>query len=304
MAVTVGELLRQGTERLRASGSPSARLDAELLLGHVLGVERTSVLAHPDAPVGDGQVVTWHALLARRAAGEPVAYLRGIKEFLGIAFAVDSRALIPRPETELLVEVAVERLANTLVSAPRPLDAPPLVAWDLGTGSGAVVVGIAVTLRRRGFLDAVRLLASDVSPDALKVAIENAVAHGVADRIDFAVGDLVAVEPPPGRVHLLAANLPYVPTAELPHLTADLAHEPVVALDGGPDGLDVIRRLLAQLPDVLEPGGVALLEIGADQGRRMREAVASTLPGWEVSVLPDLAGRERLAVIDLPAAGR
>jgi len=212
---------------------------------------------------------------------------------------VDARALIPRPDTELLVELALERIVDALVSAPRPSDAPPMRAWDMGTGSGAIAVSLAVTLRRRGFLDAVRLVASDVSPDALGVAIENAVAHGVADRIEFGVGDLLAVEPPPSRVDLVAANLPYVRSAEIAGLRFSL-FEPTLALDGGPDGLDIIRRLLERLPDALTPGGGALLEIGADQADAVQGAVAAALPGWTTTVHPDLAGLPRVVAIDQP----
>ena len=237
--------------RLRAAGSETPRLDAELLLGHALGIDRTGVLAHPDAPVGDGQAAVYEVTLARRETGEPVAYIRGLKEFYGLVFTVDSRALIPRPETERLVELAVERVREALVGAPRAADAPPLRIWDVGTGSGP---GPSRSpddhpSRRRGYGGHFRVLASDVSQDALAVAIENAVGHGVADVIDFATGDLLEVDPPAEvPVDLLLANLPYIPSATVPDLPVAASFEPRLALDGGLDGLDLVRRLLAALP--------------------------------------------------------
>ena len=269
-APTVGALLQVATERLRASGSESARLDAEVLLGYVLGVDRTVVIAHSEAPVGTGQAQAFEAALARREAGEPVAYIRGVKEFHGLAFSVDARALIPRPETELLVDLAIDRVREALTSVPRQPGAGAFRVWDVGTGSGAIAVSATMALLRRGYgSDVVRFLASDASADALSLAIENAVGHGVADRIDFARGDLLDVEPaPPATVDLIVANLPYVPSGELPNLPVAASFEPRAALDGGPDGLDVIRRLLAELPRLLAPSGAAVLEIGSDQDER------------------------------------
>lgn len=292
---TVGELLALATRQLTDSGAESPRLDAEVLLAHVLGVGRTGVLAHPDAPVGEGSAATFEGLLTRRVAGEPVAYLRGIQEFHGLALSVDARVLIPRPETEQLVDIAFARVRSMLTGAPRPPGSPPVRVWDVATGSGAIVVALAALLRKRGYLDEVQLVASDVSSDALAVAVENAVAHGVADRIEFAVGDLLDI---PGRspVHLLLANLPYVPTDIVLTLAPEVRAEPRLALDGGPEGMDLIRRLLVGLPDVVLPDGRALLETGADQALAMSTAVADALPStWSMIVHRDLAGRPRIA---------
>ncbi len=297
MTATVGSLLQGGTNRLRAAGSETARLDAELLLGHALGIDRTGVLAHPDAPVGNGQAAAYEAALTRRETGEPVAYIRGLKEFYGLVFTVDSRALIPRPETEGLVELAVERVREALVGAPRAADAP-LRIWDVGTGSGAIAIAVTITLQRRGYGGHFRVLASDVSRDALGLAIENAVGHGVADVIDFATGDLLAVDPPAEvPVDLLLANLPYIPSGTVPDLPVAASFEPRTALDGGPDGLDLVRRLLAALPAALAPTGSALLEIGADQGELITSTLAEGLPGWSARIQPDLAGQPRVAEI-------
>jgi release factor glutamine methyltransferase len=291
---TVSELVRLAAERLSASGSTSPRLDAELLLGQALGVDRVGVLAHPDAPVGTGARELFEASLERRERGEPVAYIRGFREFHGLAFATDSRALIPRPETELLVDAAIEELAARLTVAPRAPGAPALRVADVGTGTGAIAVALVAALRRRKMADDVMVIAIDSSEDALALARENAVGHGVADRVVFVAADLLPhhVEPP---YWLVCANLPYVPTDELEQLAPELSFEPREALDGGPDGLDVVRRLLDRLPDALAPDGVALLEIGADQGEAIAREVAARLPGWRCAVAPDLAGRARLA---------
>ena len=269
------DLLEPAVARLRASGSPSPRLDAELLLGYVLGVDRAAVLAHPEAPVGTGQAAALETAVARRAQGEPVAYIRGVKEFYGLAFTADPRALIPRPETELLVDLAQAWVRARLTSAPRAADAPPVVVLDVGTGSGAIAVALAVTFRRRGYGDAVRLLASDVSADALGLAVENAVGHGVADAIEFRRADLLegVAAGGDGTVDLLLANLPYVPSGDLPGLPVAASFEPAIALDGGPDGSRVIARLMEDLDRVLAPDGVALLEIGDGQVDRLRALV-------------------------------
>ena len=294
---TIGRLLGEATVSLRQSGSESARLDAELLLGHVLGMGRAGVLAHPEIALSPGQAAAFESAVRRRAAGEPVAYIRGLKEFYGLAFAVDRRALIPRPETELLVGLAVERLREMLTGRPRPAGAPTLQVWDVGTGSGAIAVSIAVECRRRGYAADLRLLATDVSPEALGLAVENAVAHGVADILDFAAGDLLDVDGPADRpaTDLLVANLPYVPSAVVPELPVAASFEPALALDGGPDGLASIRRLLDGLPAVLAAGGQALLEIGAGQEAALVDDAATRLPGWSVRLHADLAGLPRVA---------
>lgn len=295
---TVAELLIEGQARLRASGSESARLDAELLLGHVIGLERTGLIAHPTALVGDGAAAHYREAIARREAGEPVAYIRGLKEFFGLAFSVDARALIPRPETERLVELAEAEIVRRLTAAPRPAGAPPIEVVDIGTGSGAVAIALAMTLWNRGMVHEVRLLATDVSAEAIALARENAVAHAVADRLDFAVADLL-----PGGVgqfELVLANLPYVRSDAIPTLPRATSFEPPLALDGGPDGLAVIGRLLDRLPSVLDPGGVALLEIGGDQEDAIEDEVARRLPGWSCRVELDLGGLPRVARVERP----
>jgi release factor glutamine methyltransferase len=293
---TVDGLLTEAVPRLRVAGSETARLDAELLLGHVLGIDRTGVVAHPEAPVGDGPAHRFREALSRREAGEPVAYIRGVKEFHGLAFGSDGRALIPRPETELLVDLAELEIVRRLISAPRPSGTPPMRVLDVGTGSGIVPITLAVLLRRRGMLDSVQIVAVDIAPETLELARENAVAHAVGDRIAFDVADLVPGTDPK-RWDLVLANLPYVRSDAMPGLPAATAFEPPGALDGGPDGLAVIGRLLDQLPAALAHDGVAFLEIGGDQGEAIVSAVAERLAGWTCVVEPDLGGLPRVALI-------
>jgi release factor glutamine methyltransferase len=289
----VGELLRSASQRLREAGSESARLDAELLLGHVLGAGRATLLAAPEAPVSGPQQVSFQSLIERRASGEPVSYIRGLKEFYGLVLGVDGRALIPRPETEQLVDLALARLARMLTDAPRPAG-EPLLVWDVGTGSGAISVALAVECRRRGYAADVALRATDISADALALATENAVVHGVADVIAFAtadLADLAGARP----ADLLVANLPYVPSDVVARLPVAASYEPPLALDGGPDGLVILRRLIGWLPAAVTDAGVALLEIGAEQAEAVGAAVASALPDWRLTVHDDLAARPRVA---------
>jgi release factor glutamine methyltransferase len=270
-------------------------------------VERVTVVAHPEASVGPAAAERFADHVRRREAGEPVAYIRGLKEFHGLAFAVDSRVLIPRPETELLVDLALHEVFDRLGRAPRPPGTPPVAVADVGTGSGAVAIALAVALRRRHMLDAVEIFASDLVEGAVAAARENAVSHAVAHRVAVVQGDLLvtpghAAGPVsvPDRFDVVCANLPYIRSDVLATLPVGTSFEPREALDGGPDGLDVMRRLLAQLPERLAPGGVALLEIGADQGGAIPDEAARVVPRFDVRVEPDLAGRPRVAVLTAP----
>jgi release factor glutamine methyltransferase len=298
---TIGTLLGPAVERLRASGSETARLDAELILGHVLGIDRTGVIAHAEALVGEAAAELFEADLARRERGEPVAYIRGLKEFMGLAFAVDERALIPRPETERLVELAEAEVMARLAGRPRAAAVPPLRIVDIGTGSGAIAISLAVRLRRRGAGGEVAVLATDRSADALEVARENAVGQAVGDVLRFAEADLVAPFERP--FELVLANLPYVPSGAVPDLPVAASFEPRLALDGGPDGLDLVRRLVGRLPEILTEDGVAMLEIGSDQAEATIAAVAESLPGWSCTIAADLSGAPRVAVVQRANAG-
>jgi len=308
VTATIGESLAGATERLRAAGSETARLDAELLLGWAVGADRTAIVAHPDAPVGADAAGRFEDAIRRREAGEPVAYIRGLKEFHGLAFSVDPRALIPRPETETLVDIAIGEVMARL--SDRPYEAgggpggggDPIRIADVGTGSGAIAVAIAVALRHRSVTMGrhVTILATERSPEALQLARENAVAHAAADGMRFVEADLFPpVLPDDGApLDIVLANLPYVRSDAIPGLPIAASFEPRAALDGGADGLDEIRALLARLPDVLAEGGVAFVEIGADQGEAGPLAVAEILPGWHADVSTDLGGLPRVLRIE------
>ncbi len=280
------DALYEGVARLRAAGVDDARLVAELLLCHVLACERGQLLARLERPLAAEEARRWRSLLRRALRHEPLAYILGRREFYGREFYVDRRVLIPRPETELLVE---EGLAWALACQARS-GRPPLIA-DVGTGSGAIAVSLAVQL------PAAKICAVDISAAALQVARRNARRHGVAERIDFRQGSLL--EPLPEPVDLVVANLPYVSEAEMAALPPHISrYEPQTALAGGVDGLDLHRALLAQAPLRVRPGGALLLEIGAAQSEAA-PALARGLPGATVDVLPDLAGLPRLLRVQL-----
>jgi release factor glutamine methyltransferase len=304
---TVGELLVSATTRLRESGSETARLDAEVLLASVTGEDRTTLIAHHERPIGEDVVARFEQAVARRSGGEPVAYIRGIKEFFGLAFAVDRRALIPRPESELLVEAGrMEVMARLTDPARTAADRGPVRIADVGTGSGAIAIALAVELRRRRVVlgNDVRIIATDSSADALELARANAVAHAVADAVRFYEANLLPpVLPDEAPLDIILANLPYVIRSVIPTLPVATSFEPVAALDGGPDGLDAIRALLERLPDALTGDGIALLEIGADQAERASAAARERLARWRIGVEPDIAGLPRLLRLNPPGAG-
>ena len=288
---TAGAWRRAAAARIAAEGPADASpaLEADLLLAHALGTTRTALRAHPDTPLDDGARAALEALLARRLDGEPTAYLTGRRGFMDREFAVRPGVLVPRPETELLVELAVgAALALARDPARRPgADRRPLLVLELGTGSGAVIASIAAGLERAG-VGAITA-ATDVDPIALELARENAHAPGVlalarASWLD-AIGD--------ASTDVLASNPPYVAAGD-PHLEA-LRHEPLHALASGPDGLDAIREIAAGAARVLRPGGAVLLEHGHDQGEAVRSLLgARGLTGVETHA--DLGGRERVSV--------
>jgi len=286
--MTVSAALQDGARRLDAAGVDAPRIVAEALLAHVLGLGRAQLLARPETPLPVDPLTRFHALVARCESGEPLAYVIGHREFYALDFVVDPRVLIPRPDTELLVETAI-RLTR---ARPAGQDGDYVVA-DVGTGSGAIAVTLAV------HLPFARVIATDVSPGAIAVASQNARRHGVAGRITFKVGNLLEPLEPP--VDLLAANLPYVRTGEWRHLARSIRdHEPAIALDGGPDGMHIVSRLLRDSPGVMRPGGSILLEIGAAQGIAAAELACDWFPDAQISVATDPAGLDRLLVVHTP----
>ncbi|MBI2323421.1 MAG: peptide chain release factor N(5)-glutamine methyltransferase [Chloroflexi bacterium] len=276
--ITRGDARPDAAARLRAAADPSAALDADLLLAHVCGISKEALYAHLDAPLTSEQEQAYRDLVERRAAGEPVAYLRGHKEFFGLRFAVDRRVLIPRPETELLVEAVLAFIRTT----------GRMRVADVGTGSGAIAIAVAASEPRA------HVVATDVSAGALAVARTNAAAHQVSDRVDLRQGDLLG--PIGGQVDAVAANLPYLRPEAVEHLAGDrtsLAFEPPVAVVAGPDGLDVIRRCVDQLPERLAPGGAAFFECDPPQADTVQELLRGRIRGT-TRVLRDLTGSPRV----------
>ncbi len=279
-----GHALQEGASFL-GGVSDVPRVEAEVLLTHVVGWSRAELLAHPERSLTQAQAVQFSELVADRAAGYPLPHLTGEVEFYGLDVAVTPEVLIPRPETEVLVDLALERLADR---------GEPTTVIDVGTGCGCIAVALASHLPE-GLIYAI-----DISPPALAVARQNAERHGLDGRIRFMVGDLL--DRRPGPVDLIVSNPPYVTTdewAELPPSIRD--HEPRLALDGGADGLEVIRRLLRQSQGLLAPGGALLIEIGATQGGAVKE-IAQRLfaqSGITIRVHPDLAGRDRVLEIQV-----
>lgn len=267
-------------------------------MGHAFGRDRAWLLAHADTVLEARAAAELEGWVARRAAGEPIAYIRGWKEWLSVRVAVDPRVLIPRPETELLAEAVIGEIAARLVGEGAPRDDAPIVAWDVGTGSGVVALAVALRFRTALALGRLRLIASDVSPDALEVAADNLASHGVGGLVTMATGDLLdAAGGRLPRPDVVAANLPYVPSADVDAGAGSLGYEPREALDGGPDGLDPVRALLGQLPARVAEGGVVLLEVGAGQAETVRDLAARLPVRVETATLPDLAGIDRVVRI-------
>lgn len=284
---TWGGALPWAARILAASGATETPdLDASALLGHVTGATRAALLAYPERALAPDASTAFSALVRRRMAGEPVAYLTGHKEFMGLDFLTDARALIPRPETEHLVEAA---LANLRARLDR--GATPMVA-DIGTGSGAIALALAALEPRL-----LRVYATDVSAEALALAAENAARLGVAGRVAFLQGDLL--DPLPELVDLLLANLPYIAPRDAAILPPDVRrYEPDLALYGADDGLGHFRRLFADATDHLRPGAVLMLEFGYDQRRALEALAGERFPGAQVRVIADYAGWDRLLIIE------
>ena len=289
----VGSTLATATTALRET-SPTPRLDAELLIAHVTGRDRAWVIAHPESVLDDDALDALKLALHRRAAGEPIAYIRGFKEWLSLRIRTDARALVPRPETEVLAAAAMTDIERRLGA-----DDGPVVAWEVATGSGAVAAALALRFREALERGALILIASDASADALGLAAENLAAHGVARLVTLLDADLLA---PAGasapRPHVVVANLPYLSTAEVDAAEGSLAHEPRVALEGGPEGLELLRRLFAEMPGHVAPRATVLLEVALGQADAV-EALAP--PGGSAERLPDLSGVPRVVVVRLPS---
>ena len=290
--MTLAKALQAAVTRLRAAGIDDAQLEAELLLRHALGISREQLFARLQEPLPPDARRRYDSHIARRLAREPSAYITGHREFYSLDFACSADALIPRPETELLVESAIDwtrRRAGGNAHAPPTLDPLPLLA-DIGTGCGAIAVALAV------HLPGARIVASDISPPALRLARRNAEAHGVADRIDFIQASLLSGLR--GRFGLIVANLPYIPSRTYSKLPPEIRdHEPPAALRAGRRGTALIEALLPQAASRLRPGGLLLAEHAWNQGHRLRDAARESFPSAAIRTQRDLAGRERMLVV-------
>jgi release factor glutamine methyltransferase len=308
---TVRRVLEWTTQHLKKHGSDTPRLDAEILLAHARGCPRIALYTQFDEPLSDPVRTRMRELVQRRAQAEPVAYLVGHREFFSLDFDVTRDVLIPRPDTETLVLAVLDAIKSS--SSPRPhlggegqgeggsapndsnaVSSPRIL--DLCTGSGCVAIAVAKNC------PAARVTATDVSAAAIHVATENAAKLQVADRVRLAAGDLFAAVGPDDRFDIIAANPPYVTTSELESLAQDIRkYEPRSALDGGPDGLDVIRRIIREAPDRLVPGGQIFIEISPEQGAAVEAFYQEVGRYADVRLLKDLAGRLRVAAARLAA---
>ncbi len=274
MSATVGDELVRAVASLREAGVQTPQLDAQLLMARAVGTSRLDVLAHPERVLADNEATALEEMIDKRASRYPLAYILGEKEFFGLGFIVSPSVLIPRPETEVLVEQVLRRVDRNAAVA------------DVGTGTGAIAVALAVNLP-----DA-RIWAVDSSEQALKVARANAEKHGVSERVCTLQGDLLEPLVERGlRFDAVVSNPPYIPREVIPTLDPEVRFEPVEALDGGTDGLDAYRRLFPQAASVT---GLAVVEFGAGQGAAVAETARAA--GFvNVEIVPDLAGIERVA---------
>jgi release factor glutamine methyltransferase len=247
-------------QRFSGAGIAAARLEAQVLLAHVLGCTRVQLYTGFDKPLGEDELARYRGLIKRRLAGESVSYLVGETEFWGLAFFVDHSVLVPRPDTETVIDVA---------RAARADRAAPCRILDLCTGSGVIAVSLAKEF------PAARVIATEISPAAAAIARRNAERNGVADRVEVRDGDLFA--PVAGeRFDLVVANPPYIASSVLPTLSAEVRREPVIALDGGRDGLAFYDRICAEAPAHLGPGGALVVEHGYDQADPVRARFAAS----------------------------
>ena len=269
-------------QKLESAGIPDARLEAEVMVMNVLRMPRQAIFAEQEREVSEQQQVALDELLKRRYTREPLAYILGQREFYGINVVLTPAVLIPRPESEGLVE-------HALFMAMMGMESTDLTIADVGTGSGAIAINLAMHLPMG------RIFAVDISDSVLDVAAYNIRAHGVGDRVSLAIGDLLDAVPEP--LDLIVANLPYIPTDRISTLQPEVQKEPVLALDGGADGLDLIRRLLAQAENKLKSHGIILLEMDPDQVPVVAELALQHFPKGSTDVEQDLAGMNRILVI-------
>ena len=273
--MTIVEVLKLSADYLQKHGSDSSRLDAELLLAHALKLRRLDLYLKFDHPLNESELTAYRGLIARRAKGEPVAYLVGHKEFMGLDFEVTPDVLVPNPDTEVLVQRAVELARDSQV---------PLRVADVGTGSGCIAVSIA------HYAPATEVWASDVSREALEVTARNVSRHRVAERVHLECGDLL--EPLPGQFDLICANLPYIDVAADHNLAAEVVAQPARALYAEQGGVELVNRLLEEAPARLKPGGRILAEVDPSILAAAVEAASRGFAGNRLH--RDAGGHERV----------
>jgi len=281
--VTIKQVLSRAREILAADSIEDSPLESELLLRHVLKIDRTELYQDFNGKLSPEQEKGFWSLIERRLNREPTAYIMSHREFYGLDFYVDPSVLIPRPESELLVEKALELARQRAVAT----------IADIGTGCGALAISLALSLPQT------RVYATDVSNAALKVTLANCQRHGATDRIHLLAGNLL--DPLPEPVDLIVANLPYVSREKLPKVNTR-PFEPSLALDGGQDGLDTIRQLCTQVSDKLHPGGSLLLEIGQGQSKAVIDFLSRLFPSATIKVTPDLSSVDRVVSLYLAPA--
>ena len=290
---TITAAVASAAQRLVRAGCDTPQLDAEVLLAYTLQEERSRLYLKPEARLDQAQLVTFSRLIARREKREPVAYIVGHKAFFALDFLVNRHVLVPRPETELLVETALELMNDQ--TGPRAAEADGdmrRVIADVGTGSGCIAIALA------RHITSATVFASDISVQALKLARRNAGRLGVSSNIRFMVGDLLT--PYGVALDLIVSNPPYVSQVELesPGTAPEIGlYEPSLALDGGLNGLDIIRRVLSQAKKRLKSNGSLLVEIGSDQGQSIIELGRIHFPQASIEIKQDLAGLDRLLVV-------
>jgi len=287
MTTSIAEAILQGAHKLRLAGVPEARREAGSLLAHVLARDRSFILTHAEDVLDQQHLELFHCYLDRRADGEPSQYITGHQEFFGLDFEVNRDVLIPRPETELLIETALKLLPDAHVTQAAPF------ICDVGTGSGCIAISLAHEL------PGARVVAVDISPDALAVAKRNAERHAVADRLDFVVSDCLAelAGPTAPSFDLIVSNPPYVSDRDLAGLQREVREfEPHAALAAGEDGLAVIRRLLVESVAFLKIGGWFVFEIGFNQSEAVRRLIDANT--WEeLAIHSDLQGIPRTVAL-------
>lgn len=278
---TIGKILKWTEEYFAKAGLDTPRLDAEVLLCHVLHKERIHLYVHFDQPLSKEELAQFKVYIKERVQHKPVAYIVGYKDFMGLEFKVTADTLIPRPDTEILVEAVISRLKTG--------DDTGIIA-DIGTGTGAICLSLL------NYLTSLRAVTVDISTKALAVAKENAQRLGLADRIEFYQGDLL--EPiKDGQFTAIVSNPPYIPEGDIAALAADVKdYEPISALVAGPDGLDCYRRLVAEAGALLRAGGFLAMEIGINQ-REPLEQLAQGMGWGKVEVIKDLAGIDRVLIL-------